>query len=121
MSDTATDNVTDEKELSEGVEDGVVYPTEEEVSFNLTSKQNFAIKKLIKFVKKVATLRRIAGPVPWSSYLIAFVELCERFSYYGSTVVFTNFIQQPMPDGSTTGAGGDDGMYLLFIYVNNYI
>lgn len=36
--------------------------------------------------------------------MIAFVELAERFSYYGSTVVFTNFIQQPLPPGSRTGS-----------------
>jgi len=41
--------------------------------------------------------------------VIAFVELVERFSYYGTTVVFTNFIQQPLPEGSRTGAGGQDG------------
>ena len=52
--------------------------------------------------------------------------MCERFSYYGTTVVFvrtlyfrgvsgtdlrgqTNFIQQPLPPGSRTGAGGTDG------------
>ncbi|KAL3467655.1 POT family-domain-containing protein [Aspergillus heterothallicus] len=51
------------------------------------------------------TLRRIAGKVPWVAYTIAFVELCERFSYYGATAVFTNFIQQPLPGGSSTGAG----------------
>jgi POT family proton-dependent oligopeptide transporter len=38
--------------------------------------------------------------------VIAFVELAERFSYYGSTVVFTNFIQRGLPPGSKTGAGG---------------
>ncbi|EEB88268.1 hypothetical protein MPER_13988, partial [Moniliophthora perniciosa FA553] len=32
--------------------------------------------------------------------------MAERFSYYGSTVVFVNFIQQPLPPGSRTGAGG---------------
>jgi proton-dependent oligopeptide transporter, POT family len=36
--------------------------------------------------------------------VIAFVELAERFSYYGTTVVFTNFIQHPLPPGSKTGA-----------------
>ncbi|KAH8114891.1 PTR2-domain-containing protein [Phellopilus nigrolimitatus] len=54
-------------------------------------------------------LRRVADTFPWSAYLIAFVELAERFSYYGTTVVFTNFIQQPLPPGSRTGAGGADG------------
>lgn len=51
------------------------------------------------------TLRRISGKVPWTAYTIAIVELCERFSYYGTTAVFVNFIQQDMPAGSVTGAG----------------
>ncbi|KAH9072987.1 putative MFS peptide transporter [Lactarius deliciosus] len=42
--------------------------------------------------------------------VIAFVELAERFSYYGSTAVFVNFIQQPLPKGSKTGAGGKHGV-----------
>lgn len=29
------------------------------------------------------TLRRMPGPIRVEAYLIAFVELCERFSYYG--------------------------------------
>jgi len=32
-------------------------------------------------------LRRISGKIPWSAFTIAFVELCERFSYYGTTIV----------------------------------
>jgi POT family proton-dependent oligopeptide transporter len=32
-------------------------------------------------------LARVAGPVPWQAYTIAFIEFCERFSYYGTTVV----------------------------------
>ncbi|KAL8691611.1 MAG: hypothetical protein Q9218_003206 [Villophora microphyllina] len=59
--------------------------------------------------EEVQSLRRICGPVPWASYTIAFVELCERFSYYGTTIVFVNFIQNPLPPGSTTGSAGTDG------------
>ncbi|KAG9234747.1 putative peptide transporter ptr2 [Amylocarpus encephaloides] len=55
------------------------------------------------------TLRRVPDKIPWDIYTIAFIELCERFSYYGTTVVFTNFIQQPLPEGSRTGAGFTDG------------
>ncbi|KAF3908068.1 hypothetical protein ABW21_db0204421 [Orbilia brochopaga] len=55
--------------------------------------------------EELNTLRRVAGKVPWTAYTIAFVELCERFSYYGVTQVFTNFIQQPLPPNSRTGAG----------------
>ncbi|KAL4790840.1 POT family-domain-containing protein [Aspergillus venezuelensis] len=55
--------------------------------------------------EELNTLRRVSGKVRWTAYTIAFVELCERFSYFGTTAVFTNFIQQPLPENSTTGAG----------------
>jgi hypothetical protein len=32
-------------------------------------------------------LRRVSAPIPWAVYTVAFVELCERFSYYGTQVV----------------------------------
>ncbi|KAF8722747.1 hypothetical protein AX14_009566 [Amanita brunnescens Koide BX004] len=73
--------------VADGIHDGLVFPTEEER----------------------ATLRRVPDKIPWDAYLIAFVELAERFSFYGSSVVFTNFIQQPLPPGSHTGAGGKFG------------
>ncbi|KAF2155201.1 putative peptide transporter [Myriangium duriaei CBS 260.36] len=50
-------------------------------------------------------LRRVSGKITWIAFTIAVVELCERFSYYGTTVVFVNFIQHPLPPGSNTGAG----------------
>lgn len=37
--------------------------------------------------EEITNLRRVRGPVPWSSYTIGFVELCERFGYYGTTAV----------------------------------
>ncbi|KAF4958228.1 hypothetical protein FGADI_2600 [Fusarium gaditjirri] len=54
--------------------------------------------------EELDTLRRVPNKIPMKLFSIAFIELCERFSYYGSTVVFTNFIQQKLPEGSTTGA-----------------
>ncbi|EEQ89342.1 hypothetical protein RJZ56_005474 [Blastomyces dermatitidis] len=55
---------------------------------------------------EIETLRRVPDKIPWLAFSIAFVELCERFSYYGTIVVFVNFIQRDLPEGSTTGAGG---------------
>lgn len=52
-----------------------------------------------------STLRRVPESLPWTAYAIAFCELAERFSYYGSQQVFQNFVQQPRP--SKTGAGYD--------------
>lgn len=33
--------------------------------------------------EELATLRKVAGKLPWSAFLVAIVELCERFAYYG--------------------------------------
>ena len=37
--------------------------------------------------EELHSLRRVPGHVPWKAFALAFVELCERFSYYGTTVV----------------------------------
>lgn len=63
--------------------------------------------------EELHTLRRVSGKIMWSMWTIAFVELCERFSYYGSAVLYTNFVNHKLPEGSTTGApveyGGQPG------------
>ncbi|KAI0554797.1 POT family protein [Xylaria curta] len=59
--------------------------------------------------RDLETLRRVKGHISPIIYTIAFIELCERFAYYGTTAVFVNFIQQPLPPGSTTGAAGTFG------------
>ncbi|KAH9896910.1 oligopeptide transporter [Cubamyces lactineus] len=79
------ESTTSHEHELDGIHDGLEFPTEEER----------------------LTLRRVSDTIPWSAYLIALCELAERFSYYGTTVVFTNFIQQPLPKGSRTGASVD--------------
>jgi POT family proton-dependent oligopeptide transporter len=37
----------------------------------------------------LVTLPRISGKIPWVAYTIAFVELCERFGYYGCQALCT--------------------------------
>ncbi|PGG98225.1 hypothetical protein AJ79_08934 [Helicocarpus griseus UAMH5409] len=59
--------------------------------------------------EEARTLRRVPDKIPYIAFSIAFVELCERFSYYGTIVVFVNFIQRDLPPGSTTGAAGTHG------------
>ncbi|KAJ5159271.1 Major facilitator superfamily domain general substrate transporter [Penicillium coprophilum] len=66
--------------------------------------QGDSMDKTTPTTEELATLRRVAGKLPVAAYSVAFVELCERFSYYGTTAVFVNFIQRPLPDGSSTGA-----------------
>lgn len=55
-------------------------------------------------MEEMKTLRRVSGTIGWRAFSITFVEFCERFSWYGTTAVFVNFIQQPRPYGSRTGA-----------------
>lgn len=57
--------------------------------------------------EELHTLRRVSGKIKWAMYTIAFIELCERFSYYGSSVLYTNFVGQRLPAGSNTGAPSD--------------
>jgi POT family proton-dependent oligopeptide transporter len=83
----SSDKYSEVEHELDGIHDGLEFPTEEER----------------------ATLRRVPDKVPWSAYLIAVVEFAERFSFYGSSVVFTNFIQRSLPPGSKTGAGGLNG------------
>ncbi|KAF8677524.1 Peptide transporter PTR2A [Rhizoctonia solani] len=49
------------------------------------------------------TLRRVADTIPFAAWTIVFVEFAERFSWYGTTGPMTNYVQQPLPEGSRAG------------------
>jgi POT family proton-dependent oligopeptide transporter len=38
-------------------------------------------------LEEIHSLRRVSARIPWKVYTIAFVELCERFSYYGTQIL----------------------------------
>ncbi|KAF1962904.1 MFS peptide transporter-like protein Ptr2 [Byssothecium circinans] len=59
--------------------------------------------------EELRTLRRIPAAIPWRIYTIAFVELVERMSYYGTTAVYSNFIAKDMSKATRTGAAIDPG------------
>ena len=48
-----------------------------------------SLDKVYPSDEDLQTLRRVAGALPWTTFTVAFVELCERFSYYGTTAVCT--------------------------------
>lgn len=52
------------------------------------------------------TLRRIGENIPMSSYLIAVVELCERFTYYGAQGLFQNYAKNATDGSGSNGAVG---------------
>ncbi|KAK9468052.1 POT family-domain-containing protein [Lipomyces arxii] len=51
------------------------------------------------------TLRRISDKLPAAVWLVALVELCERFTYYGISGPFMNYMQNPV-GGLRPGAIG---------------
>jgi POT family proton-dependent oligopeptide transporter len=58
----------------------------------------------------MATLRRVPAAIPWKIYTIAFVELVERMSYYGTTAVYSNYIAKPLvtPTGAALHPHADN-------------
>ncbi|KAF2001222.1 di/tri peptide transporter 2 [Amniculicola lignicola CBS 123094] len=52
------------------------------------------------------TLRKIGDPLPKAAFLVAVVELCERFTYYGASGLFQNYIQRPLDGSQGRGALG---------------
>ncbi|RMZ90449.1 hypothetical protein DV736_g2322, partial [Chaetothyriales sp. CBS 134916] len=65
--------------------------------------------------EEMVTLPRVADHIPWRIYTVAFVELCERFSYYGTQILFQNYVQRklltstgraPNPGGSSDNNPG---------------
>ncbi|KAF8205384.1 putative MFS peptide transporter [Mycena galopus ATCC 62051] len=53
--------------------------------------------------EEAATLRKVVGPIPWVAYLLCTAELAERASYYATTGVISNFLEFPLPPGSSSG------------------
>lgn len=51
------------------------------------------------------TLRKVSDKLPWSAFIVCVVELCERFTYYGLSGPFQNYIENPV-GGSLPGAIG---------------
>lgn len=56
--------------------------------------------------EELATLRKVADHLPLSAFIVALVELCERFTYYGLSGPFQNYIQYHPHDTPVRGGIG---------------
>jgi len=45
--------------------------------------------------EEIMTLPRTTDKIPWRIYTVAFVELCERFSYYGTQIFYKSSSSNP--------------------------
>lgn len=48
-----------------------------------------------------ATLREASDSLPTSAFFVIAIEFCERFTYYGLSGPFQNYIQHPAPPSCT--------------------
>ena len=55
--------------------------------------------------EETVILRRIAGPIPFSIFLILIMECCERAAYYGLSGPLQNYIQNRQGDVMHRGLG----------------
>ena len=58
-----------------------------------------------------ATLRHVPDKLPWSAFLVAVIELAERFTYYGLSGPFQNYIQNKYHPHDHKKAPGAIGTY----------
>jgi len=56
--------------------------------------------------EELRTLRKVGEPLPKAAFLVAIVELCERFTYYGASGLFQNYISRPRSGELGRGALG---------------
>ncbi|KAI8365558.1 POT family-domain-containing protein [Blakeslea trispora] len=55
------------------------------------------------------TLGEVADKLPASAYLVIIIEFCERFTYYGLSGPFQNYIQFPAPESYPADQAGAMG------------
>lgn len=60
--------------------------------------------------EELVTLRKVRDAFPLSAFLIAIVELAERFTYYGLTGPFQNYIQRPRDYHPASGGKAPGGI-----------
>jgi POT family proton-dependent oligopeptide transporter len=82
-------SLTEKDEKNNGI---LVQETEE--SYDLTPDGEILIAPTEEDWKN---LKEVADTIPYSAYLVILIEFCERFTYYGLTGPFQNYIQNPDP------------------------
>jgi dipeptide/tripeptide permease len=103
-------SLVDEKAQDAGSQKHISTETDEEYDFDdpLNYSTNYVDEYNPKGLRKPTalekqTLRRVIENLNWSIYLLCLAELGERASYFSVQGILSNFIQRPLPPGSTTG------------------
>lgn len=81
-------------------------PDRDERSLDIDQKGSFSSDGDEPTDQEFAELRHIGDKIPISAWLVAVVELAERFTYYGITGPFQNYMQNKRDDPLHPGALG---------------
>ncbi|CAF0874988.1 unnamed protein product [Didymodactylos carnosus] len=72
---------------------------------DLNTEMDAAAVEIEPTTEQMLTLERISDKIPLAAWLIVLCEFCERFSYYGLSSPFQNYIEFPVPTGNQTQPG----------------
>lgn len=81
----------------------------EKVDSNSNDSDNFAVQMLPgpePTEEELRTLHKVGDRLPIATWLVALVELCERFTYYGLSGPFQNYMQIPRHGANQVGGLG---------------
>lgn len=90
MLESTTEDANQRTRPSSPLTPGVDYIGKESISRSSTHRKRISEDDFQEYSpseEELDSLRRVADKIPWRIYTLGFVELCERFSYYGATVV----------------------------------
>ncbi|KAF5096740.1 hypothetical protein D0Z03_001556 [Geotrichum reessii] len=79
-------------EKSDSIKDQVI-TDDVQISSEQVFGSNNELLGLTPTEEELATLRKVSDKLPWSAWSVAIVELGERFTYYGVTGPFQNYMQ----------------------------
>jgi len=75
-------------------------------SVNMVVEEEDGLGGVKPTAEELRTLRKVGEPLPKAAFLVAIVELCERFTYYGASGLFQNYISRPRSGELGRGALG---------------
>ncbi|KAF2640028.1 peptide transporter-like protein PTR2 [Massarina eburnea CBS 473.64] len=81
---------------AQDVENGTLGEENDAGIFNSPISSSF--DKIEPTAEELASLPKVSDKLPWGAFLVAIVELCERFAYYGLSGPFQNYMSNKYND-----------------------
>jgi len=82
----------EEDDFGDGEADSMIKHSEPRTNVDVSDEEPTAYE--------LRVLRKIPDSLPWSAFLVCVVELCERFTFYGLSGPFQNYISNSYNDAS---------------------